>query len=223
VKSRIILTALCLVLGPAELAQAAGEQPANPAPAAPADAAPAVPAAAAPAAPAAAAPAAAAPAAAAPAGPPSPAAEMAQLKLFSGNTHCSGKQSASQFGPEHPTQSVVHGRPDLNGFWMTLRYNERKTKENPYPFHALYQIGYDSAAKQYVLVEVDNFGGHATATSSGWDGDKLVFTGDYAFAGGKIVARDTFTKAGDKPAGHLGEIQGSDGNFVTLDEETCRR
>src|SRR5690348_14852895 len=161
VKSRIILTALCLVLGPAELAQAAGEQPANPAPAAPADAAPAVPAAAAPAA-----PAAAAPAAAAPAGPPSPAAEMAQLKLFSGNTHCSGKQSASQFGPEHPTQSVVHGRPDLNGFWMTLRYNERKTKEDPYPFHALYQIGYDSAAKQYVLVEVDNFGGHATATSS---------------------------------------------------------
>jgi hypothetical protein len=217
VTSRIILTALCLVLGPIGVAQAAGEQPASPpaaAPAAPADAAPAAPAAVPPA------PAAAAPAA--PAGPPSPAPEMAELKIYNGNTHCTGKQNASQFGPEHATVSVVHGHTELNGFWMTLRYNERKTKENPYPFHAIYQIGYDPGAKQYLMVETDNFGGHATATSSGWDGDKLIFTGEYAFAGGKINARDTFSKAGDKPAGHVGEIQGSDGNFVTLDQETCQ-
>ena len=219
--SRIVLAVFCLVFASIGRAYAADEQsatqPAAGAPAAPADAAPAAPApAAAPAAPAAAAP-------SATAGPPSPAPEMAQLDLFKGNTHCTGKQNASPFGPAHATISVVHGHADLNGFWMTLHYNERKTKENPYPFHALYQLGYDPTAKRYLLVEVDNFGGRGTATSSGWDGDKLLFTGEYAFPGGKIATRDTYTKVGDKLAGHVAEIPGSDGNFVTLDEETCRR
>jgi hypothetical protein len=203
-KSRIIILAAMLVFGPIGLANAAGDQPAaSPAPAQPA----------------------AAPAPAAPmaAGPPSAASEMAQLNVFQGTVHCTGTQSASQFGPEHPTITVVHGRADLNGFWMTMRYNERKTKQNPFPFHALYQIGYDSSAKQFLLIETDNFGGHAIQTASGWDGNKLTLTGDYVFGGGKLSARDTFTKNGDKEIDHLGEIQGSDGKWATLDQETCKR
>jgi hypothetical protein len=209
----MILAALCLSCAPIGLAHAVDDQPtgspsATPAAGAPAAASPA-------------APAAAGAAAAAPAGPPAAAPEMTQLNLFKGNIHCTGKQSASQFGPEHPTLSVVHGHIDLNGFWLTLRYNERKTRENPSPFHALYQIGYDPSAKQYLLVEADNFGGRGTAASSGWDGDRLVFTGDYIFPGGKLGTRDTFTRNNDKVTGHLAEIQGSDGSFVTLDEESC--
>jgi Protein of unknown function (DUF1579) len=209
-KSRIIILASMLVFGPIGLAQAAGDQPAGqPAPAPPAAAA--------------AAPAAAAPAPAVAPAPPAPAPEMAQLNVFLGTLHCTGTQSASQFGPEHPTVTVVRGRADLNGFWMTVRYNERKTKQNPLPFHAIYQMGYDANAKQLTLTEVDNFGGHAAQTASGWDSDKLTFTGDYTYAGGKLGARDTYTKSGDKQMDHLGEIQGSDGKWMTLDQETCKR
>jgi len=203
-KSRIIILTAMLAFGPIGLAQAASDQPAAP----PAPAQPA---------------AAAAPAAPMPAGPPAPAPEMAQLNVFQGTVHCTGTQSASQFGPEHPTVSVVRGRTDFGGFWMTLRYNERKTKQNPLPFHAFYLIGYDSSAKQFTSSEFDNFGGHATATASGWDGDKLTLTGDYVSAAGKLGARDTYTKNGDKEIDHLGEIQGSDGKWVTLDQETCKR
>lgn len=203
-RSRIIILTAMLAFGPVGFANAAGDQPA----AAPAPDQPA-----------------AAPAPAAPmaAGPPSPAPEMAQLTVFQGTLHCTGTQSASQFGPEHPTVSVVRGRTDFNGFWMTVRYNERKTKQNPVPFHALYQIGYDPGAKQYTFLELDNFGGHGVATASGWDSDKLTFTGEYAFVGGKLGARDTYTKNGDKEIDHLGEIQGSDGKWVTLDQESCKR
>jgi hypothetical protein len=191
-----------LVFGAIGQAKAAGDQPVAPA-------APAQPA--------------AAPAPALPAGPPTPAPEIAQPNVFRGTVHCTGTRGASQFGPEHPTITVLHGRADLNGFWMTVHYNERKTKQNPLPFHALYQIGYDPGAKQFMLIETDNFGGHAIQTASGWAGDKLTFTGDYVFGGGKLGARDTFSKNGDNETDHLSEIQGSDGKWATLDQETCKR
>src|SRR5438067_13022969 len=87
---------------------------------------------------------AAAAAADAPPSPPAPPPEMAQLKIFEATAQCTGSQSASDFGPAHPTKAVVRGRSDLGGFWITLRYDERKTKENPYPIRLLYALSYDS-------------------------------------------------------------------------------
>lgn len=221
-KSRLILTAL-LVFGPIGLAQATDDQPAAAAPA-PAPAAPA-PAAAAPA-PAPAAPAPAAAAAPAPAAPavamPAPAPEMAELSLFRGTAHCTGTQSASQFGPGHPTRAVVRGRSDLGGFWMTVRYDERKTKQSPTPVHAINSFTYDASAKGFVLLSVDNYGGHVAETGGGFDGDKLTLTGDYLSPGGKLQFRDTFTKKGENAFDHLGEMQGSDGQWATLFQESCK-
>ncbi len=158
-----------------------------------------------------------------PAGPPVPAPEIAQLKAFQGSVHCTGNQSASPFGPAHPTASVVRGRSELGGFWVTVRYDERKTRQNPTPFHAAYQIGYDPDAKQYLFFAFENTGGHGSATAPGWDGDKIVFTGEYVYPGGKVGGRDTFTRSGDKVVAHLGEFKGSDGNWATIDQETCAR
>jgi hypothetical protein len=212
-KSRLMLTAL-LVFAPIGLARAADDQPAAAAPTpAPAPAAPAAPAAAVPA---------AAPAAAAPA-MPAPPPEIAQLNLLRGTAHCTGTQSASQFGPGHPTKSVVRGRSDLGGFWMTVRYDERKTKQSPTPVHAINNLTYDPTAKGFVLLSVDNYGGHVAETGGGWDGDKLTLAGDYLYPGGKLQFRDTFTKKGDNAFDHLGEMQGSDGNWATLFQETCKR
>jgi hypothetical protein len=161
-------------------------------------------------------------AASTPASPPAPPPEMAQLKIFEGTAKCEGSQSASDFGPEHATKGVVRGRSDLSGFWITIRYAERKTKANPNPIHALYTLGYDATAKQFLSTGFDAFGGRGNETSSGWDGDKLTFTGEYVLAGKKLGYRDTFTRKGEREVDHLGEIQGADGKWVTLDQETCK-
>src|SRR6187401_2046588 len=71
----------------------------------------------------------------APAGPPTPAPEMAQLKILEGRARCTGTQNASPFGPEHATRAIARAKIGLGGFWMTLRYDERKTKQNPNPVH----------------------------------------------------------------------------------------
>jgi hypothetical protein len=158
-----------------------------------------------------------------PPGPPTPAPEMAQLKIFDGGARCTGKQGASQFGPEHPTRAVARGRIVLNGFFLTLSYDERKTKQNPYPLHIIYTIGYDASAKQYIATGADNLGGRISETASGWDGDKLTFTGELTAAGQKIPLRDTFTKIGDKEIDHVGELHGADGKWIELNQQTCPR
>ncbi|MFO1183669.1 MAG: hypothetical protein U1E56_02630 [Bauldia sp.] len=161
-------------------------------------------------------------AAAEPAGPPKPAPEMAQLDVFKGRLKCTGKQNASDFGPAHPVKGSAGGTVGLNGFVVTMRYDENKTKENAAPIHAMYDMTYDAAAKQFVSVGFDNMGGRATLTSKGWDGDKFVLTGEVSMAGQKIAVRDTFTKTKDGLM-HTGEMQGRDGKFFVLDEETCKR
>lgn len=158
-----------------------------------------------------------------PAGPPTPASEMAQLKILEGTIHCTGTQSASPFGPEHPTRLTLRSRTGLGGFWMTLRFDERKTKKNPNPVHLLYLLGYDANAKQFVASGFDNFGGRSSESARGWDGDKLVLTGDYLGGAQKFGIRDTFTKNGDTEIDHLAEIQGADGKWTTLSQETCKR
>lgn len=155
---------------------------------------------------------------------PKPAPELAQLKPFLGSWNCSGKAFASPMGPEHSSKGSLSTRMDLGGFWYAIHYDEMKTKENPSPFRVAAFWGYDSAQKKFVAVSVDGMGGYGTSTSAGWEGDKMVFTGDYAGMGpNKMPGRDTFTKKGDNEISHMGEISMAEGQWMKTDEETCHR
>jgi hypothetical protein len=159
----------------------------------------------------------------APAGPPTPAPEMGQLKIFEGRAQCTGTQKASPFGAEHATRGIARANTGLGGFWMTLRYDERKTKQNQNPVHVVYVLGYDAGAKQFVASGFDGLGGRISESAAGWEGDKLMLTGDYVGGGQKFGFRDTFTKTGDAGIDHLGELQGADGKWTTLNQQTCKR
>jgi len=155
-----------------------------------------------------------------PQGPPAPAPEMGQLKDLVAKVSCTGMWHASNFGPEHPVKATFRGQSELGGFLIVARYDERRTKQNPGAGHAFITFAYDADAKQFVSLEYDSFGGHATLTSPGWDGDALTFTGTYMIAGQKLNYRDIYTR---KTGGldHRGEIQGPDGQWTPLDEEQC--
>ena len=153
---------------------------------------------------------------------PKPAPEMSQMKWFNGNWMCSGNAPASVFGPAHKTEATVTGKWDLSGFWMSGTYAEKKTASNPTPVRGMFHTTYDSKAKQFTQIWLDNFGTWATETSPGWQGDTSVWTGDQMIMGEKTGSRDTFVKKGDTEYMHKYELN-TKGQWGLVIEETCRK
>ncbi|HET7063371.1 MAG TPA: DUF1579 family protein [Rudaea sp.] len=159
----------------------------------------------------------------APPAPPSPPAELAQLDFFVGTWNCSGKAFATPMGPEHATTATVHAAKEVGGRWVRTNYDENKTAANPMPYHVVAHFGYDSAKKQFVNSCVDVFGGYCTTTSSGWNGDTMIFEGPVNGMPEPGSGRDTFTRKGANQLTHMGEMQGPDKKWIKTDEETCRK
>ena len=153
---------------------------------------------------------------------PKPAAEMSQIKYYAGAWKCSGDAPASPFGPAHKTQTSLTLKSDLDGFWYDGMMTEMKTASNTHPVKGMLHLGYDSTAKQYVLVWLDNFGSWATEMSPGWQGDTMVWTGDMMAMGEKAGARDTFVKKSDTEFTHKFELN-MKGQWGTIVDETCKK
>lgn len=169
---------------------------------------------------------AAAPAAAAapatPPGPPKPPAELDQLKYFEGSWRCEGKVPAGPMGPEHGYKSTFKVKKDLDGFWYAADYEQKKSKDNPMPIKARGFFSYDTGSKKYVFGGFDNAGGMVNETSAGWEGDKMIASGEGTGMGQKIGFRETFTKKSDKEMTWQGELRmGKD--WMVIGNDTCKK
>ena len=151
---------------------------------------------------------------------PTPNPALDQLKFFAGNWQCAGTGYLE--GKGHPTTATVNMGWDLNGFFMSLRYEEKKTGVNPMPLTAVEHWGYSDELKKLVAGQVDSMGGYGTQATAGWEGNTMVWVGDAHMMGTRIPSRDTFGKHGDNEVTHLGEIQ-QNGAWIKQDEETCYR
>src|SRR5437763_5380336 len=206
-------------------AGSAGAQPkpAGPPPAAPPPAmAPAAkPAPAAPAKPGAPAAAAAAPAMMPP--PPKPAAELDTFKFFVGKWKCDGKAFAGPMSPtEHAVKASAEGKLIVDNFWHSFTYEEKKSKDHPgLKVNGLW--GYDQGAKRYVRAAASNQAGWDTASAPGWEGDKLVWTGEMSGPMGRIPFHHTFTKKSDKEWSHVLEVRMPDGKWTPTEDITCKK
>ena len=153
--------------------------------------------------------------------PPGPPKEMAQLKGYEGSWVCQGNVPEGPYGPAHKSTTSVKIHGDLDGMWLSGRIDEAASTGNPHPFRGMMHMTYDTTAKNFLMLWVDNTGGWATQTSSGWEGEKMVWLGDGSMGDKKIMARDTFTKKGAELQ-HLGELQ-MDGKWVVVQDEVCKR
>jgi hypothetical protein len=151
---------------------------------------------------------------------PKPAKEMDQLKVYDGAWTCEGSVPESPLGPARKTSTTVKFHSDLDGMWLSLRVDEAASKDNPHPYKGVGHMGYDAAAKKFLILWTDNTGGWAAQTSSGWEQDRMIWVGEGSMSGGKVSARDTFTKQG-ADLQHLGELQ-IEGKWVTVQDEVCR-
>lgn len=149
--------------------------------------------------------------------PPAP---LEQLKLFLGTWKCAGKQLATpMFGPEHTFSAAVSARPEADGFWQQFTYEEKRSNEH----RGLKMVGlwgYDVGGKRFIRAAASNESEWDSATSVGWSGGKMVWTGDLSGPRGRMPFRQIFTKKGDKEwSFHLElNVQGA---WVPLHEVTC--
>lgn len=86
----------------------------------------------------------------------------------------------------------------------------------------MFHITYDPGPKEYVMLWVDNMGGYSKESSSGWEGDKIVFSGTSAMGGKQMGTRDTFVKVG-KSMKHDWEGQMDGTTWASMGSETCNR
>jgi hypothetical protein len=149
---------------------------------------------------------------------PKPPAELKQLAIFDGNWTCSGEGKMDPNAPPQKTASTVKAHRGMGGFWQVGTV----TMTAPHAFEGMFHTTYDPGQKQYVMVWVDSMGGYSQGTSSGWEGDKLVYTGEGTMMGEKMPMRDTFTKNADGSFKHMGEAQ-MKGQWTSMGEETCKK
>ena len=161
--------------------------------------------------------------AATPPPPPKPAAELDTFKFFLGKWKCDGKAFASPMSPtEHAVKGSAEGKLEVDNFWQSFNYEEKKTKEHP-GLKVKGYWGFDQGAKRFVRAAVGNHGEWDTASAPGWEGDKLVWTGELSGAQGRIPFHHTFTKKSDKEWTHLLELRLPDGKWVPAEEIACKK
>ena len=150
--------------------------------------------------------------------------QLKSLKGFVGTWKCTGTAFASDMGPEHPTAATVTGKWVFNGKWLEMRYTEEKTKKNPMPYAVAAYWGWDEGQKKLVAGSVDNMGGYGVESSTGWNGDSLIFEGPaHMGAMPPPNGRDTFTRSGKNKITHEFAIPDNAGGWKKFDEETCKK
>jgi len=154
--------------------------------------------------------------AAAPTPVPNPRPDLAPMMYFSGTWTCHQKLRGSD-RPDTSTSSVV-----MNGRWMKVHDvappfdKYRRTSVNSDNYY-----GYDPELKQYVNVEVDDFGGYSVAYSPGWQGNKMIWTSKT----GQLGATGTFTVTKTSDSSYAWNSTGADrnGKAQPAQNGTCKK
>jgi hypothetical protein len=152
---------------------------------------------------------------------PKPAAEMSNLKFFDGSWTCSGQGAMEPGGAMMKMETTVMSHTDLGGFWQSGTVKGKPMGGMP-AFEGMFHMTYDPAAKGYLMLWIDNMGGRSEARSTGWAGDRIVFSGDSTMGADKMATRDTFSKSADGSMVHTSEAQVG-GKWTMTMEETCRK
>jgi hypothetical protein len=163
--------------------------------------------------------------------PTGPAAEMPkpsdeltkELKFWQGKWSCTGKMMASPMGPEHPVLSTLDFKSAMNGYWIMMVFDEKKTKENPMGMTGLMMAGWNPMKKVFTRTDYLTGGGWGTFTSAGWQGDKEVWAGDGMMMGKMMKLQHTFTQKSDGEIMMLMEAAGPDGKMAKMFEDDCKK
>jgi hypothetical protein len=141
--------------------------------------------------------------------------ELQPLAYFQGSWTCEGVFPSSG----KPIASNLDFSSVLEGAWLAVQSDDAP----PNRFHARELWGYDKNAKRFRNFIFDNFGGARLFSSPGWDGDKLVWTGD-AFANTDPPTQHfIFQKTSPQEFVVSWEVRKPPANWAVGDRLTCRK
>jgi hypothetical protein len=125
--------------------------------------------------------------------------------------------------PARTYKATVTNKWDLDNFWLWSTYEMKKSKEVP-GFTGKGWMGFDGSQKKLVWAGVASGGGWISLTATGWEGDKLAFSGDTYGHGQKGKATFTFAK-GKTPSEFTLEVGMTDatGKAMPPSTETCKK
>jgi len=154
---------------------------------------------------------------------PKPSPELETMKFLAGPWTCETSVPAGAMGPGSPAtkaRTTIAFKKDLGGFFYRGDF-EMKAKTTPNMKGSVF-IGHQPAANLFTFSAVDSMGGVEFATSPGFQGDTIEFTGDAFMMGQKMKVRETITKAGPKEIVHKFEADSGKG-FEAMGEDHCKR
>jgi hypothetical protein len=158
-----------------------------------------------------------------PAPPSKPPVENDGLKMFVGNWNCEG---IAMLGPGKTPKikATAKVKNELDGFWQSFVYTEKKSKDYPMALTAMGTWGWEAQSKKFVRAEFQSTGGYVTGTSTGWVGDTLTWDLKLSNFLGNLTSKHMFTKKSDKEFVHKIEaVMPSNPAPVTLFEVTCKK
>jgi hypothetical protein len=123
---------------------------------------------------------------------------------------------------EHAVKGSAEAKLIVDNFWQSFTYEEKKTKEHPgLKVNGIW--GFDQGSKRYVRAAGGNQGEWDNASAPGWEGDKLVWTGELSGPLGRVPFHHTFTKKSDKEWTHVLELRMPDGKWAPAEDVTCKK
>jgi len=148
--------------------------------------------------------------------------QLSVEKWFVGEWICEGEQHASPKAVAVQFTDKFTFKMALDGSWLT--YHIDQTKGPLRGKRTLVGWGtWDANAKVHVRRDMNIGGSRVDVTAPGWDGDKLVFTGDMIANDEKLPIRQTFTKKGDAAYDCTLVVTGAEGKAMEWEEESCQK
>jgi hypothetical protein len=143
-------------------------------------------------------------------------------RWFVGDWICEGTQHASPVGPGAKFTDRFSFNMALRGSWLIYHIDQLKGPVKGKQT-LIGSSTWDANAKVHVRRDMNIGGSRVDATSPGWDGDKLVYTGYMITGDEKLPVKHTFTKKGDAAYDSALEVTGADGKPAMWEEESCKK
>ena len=140
--------------------------------------------------------------------------DFSKMLFLTGTWNCTVRSSRRP----GPYMTTLVGTMNTNGYWIDTRTTVHKAPWIPRSFVATDHLTWDASTSRWVDVSTDEIGGYDLSTSTGWHGNKIVWT-DVAYPKSNATAVNnptTMTKLSDTKTSSVNTFKEPSGRTVSV-------
>jgi len=139
-------------------------------------------------------------------------AELEKMRWLEGSWSSVNRVPATRFNPAYTDVNTGEYKFCDRGHWICLVGKEGSERKH---------ITFDPFSKQWIYLLAE--GAYGILRSPGWDGNRLVWTGEMTMIGVNCVLRQSWEKKSDDQFSFINEERLEDGTWGYVDEWEIRR